>query len=471
MRELQDVKLNETLELLSTKLAIPRTRPSLVPREQLLARLDDCLQRRLTLISAPAGFGKTTLVSEWITSHGNHAAGQRFSAAWLSLDAGDNDPVRFWRYVLAACRRFDEDLGKEALALLRSPQLFAFDVQQFTFEAILTTFLNDLDRLSGQCVLVLEDYHLITSAEIHELMTFLLDHLPEMAHVLILTRSDPPVPLARLRARGDTLELRAADLRFSPEDTRSFLQQTMSFPVSEETATRIQERTEGWPAGLNLVALALQSRIDPEEREHFLDTFTGSYRHVLEYLVGDVLNAQPEPVQTFLLQTSGLSRLTAPLCDAVTGRNDSETLLQELERANLFLIPLDGSGQWYRYHALFTEAMQHEAHRRLGEAALQSCYASASRWYEQHGLPTEAVEASLAAHDYEHAAGLIEKQAEFQKFRQVFEFYTVARWVDHLPEEVIRKHPEALLRFRLPAQPRKGNAGRRRARRGPLAGG
>jgi LuxR family maltose regulon positive regulatory protein len=433
--------VNETPELLSTKLATPRPRPSLVPRQQLLARLDTCLQRKLTLISAPAGFGKTTLVSEWIGSHGPPGEEERFSAAWLSLDAGDNDPVRFWRYVLAACRRFDEYVGHDALAMLHSPQLISFDVQQFTFESMLTTFLNDLNRLSCRCVLVLEDYHLITSAEIHDSMAFLLDHLPEPVHMMILTRSDPPLPMARLRARGETLELRATDLRFSLEDTRSFLQQTVSFPISEEVAARLQERTEGWPAGLNLIALALQGRSDAEDREHFLDTFTGSYRHVLEYLVGDVLNAQPEPVQIFLLQTSGLSRLTAPICDAVTGRHDSETLLQELERANLFLIPLDGSGQWYRYHALFTEAMQHEAHRRLGEDALQECYASASRWYEQHGMMTEAVEAALSAHAYARAAELIEKHAEFQKFREVFEYYTLTRWLGQLPEEVMYNHP------------------------------
>ncbi len=272
-------------------------------------------------------------------------------------------------------------------------------------------------------------------------MAFLLDHLPEMVHIVILTRSEPPLPLARLRARGDTLELRAADLRFSLEDTRSFLQGAMPALVTADMVARLQERTEGWPAGLNLIALALQGRTDSEEREHFLDTFTGSYRHIVEYLVSDVLNAQPEPVQTFLLQTSGLSRLTAPLCDAITGRNDSVTRLEELERANLFLIPLDGSGQWYRYHALFTEAMQHEARRRLGEDALHACYTKASQWYEQHDMLTEAIEAALAAHSYERAARLIEKQADFQKIRQVFEFYTIARWLKELPEEVLYKYP------------------------------
>jgi LuxR family maltose regulon positive regulatory protein len=445
MREVRQVQpIHNTSELLSTKLALPRSRPSSVPREALLAWLDAGLQCKLTLISAPAGFGKTTLVSEWCASRGAHGSHDSLapSTGWVALDAGDNDPVRFWRYVLTACHAFGKGAGRRpALELLRSLQLSFEGPQEFFFEPVLTALLNELAELPHQCVLVLEDYHVIVSPEIHETMAFFLDHLPDNVHIIILTRSDPPLPLARLRARNDTVELRAADMRFSLEETRAFLRQALPFAVSGETITRLQERTEGWAAGLNLMALALQARPDSGEREHFLATFSGSYRHILEYLVGDVLNAQPEPLQTFLLQTSGLSRMTGSLCDAVTGRNDGESVLEELERANSFLLPLDGSGQWYRYHALFAEAMLHEARHRFGDDELRACYARAGNWYEEHGLLTEAIEAALSARDFGRAARLIETVAGLGQFTQLPELHTLRRWVEQLPEDVISTHP------------------------------
>ncbi len=448
MSQLQRNQDADTSELLSTKLAPPRLRSVLVPRDPLLARLDEGLDHKLTLISAPAGFGKTTLVSQWLSQRmrdeGRRMKGRQefhlssFSlhpskVAWLSLDAGENDPVRFWRYVLTACQAFQPDLGQPALALLRtSPQL--------PFEALLTMFINELNRLSGRYVLVLEDYHVITSPQIHETLTFLLDHLPPTLHLILLARSDPPLPLARLRARGELNELGAADLRFSLSETQAFLQQALPFPLSPETVERLDSRTEGWAAGLRLVALTLQGQKEPGKLEQFFDTFTGSHRSILEYLIADVFSVQPEPLQEFLLQTSVLIRLTGSLCEAITGRSDSALILEQLERANLFLLPLDAAGQWYRYHALFAEAMQHYARRQLGEAGLRVLYDKASLWYEQQGHFAEAIEAALSAQGFDRTAALIERLIEFHHLNNN-ELHTLRRWIEHLPEALLRSHP------------------------------
>jgi LuxR family transcriptional regulator, maltose regulon positive regulatory protein len=420
----------ETYELLSTKLAPPRSHPSLVSRGPLLARLDEGLEHKLTLLSAPAGFGKTTLVSEWIAARSERK--DQPPVAWVSLDAGDNDPVRFWRYVITACQVLDTAAGESALALLRT-------ARRLPFETVLTTLINDLAQLGHKGVLVLEDYHVITSPQIHEVMAYFIDHLPEMLNMLILTRSDPPLPLARLRAHNDLYELHAADLRFSLEETQTFLGQALPFPLTLEAITRLEARTEGWVAGLRLLTLALQGRKDPRELEQMLVTFTGSHRHILEYLVADVLSSQPEALQEFLLQTVFLNRLTGSLCDSITGRNDSERMLEQLEHANLFLIPLDDAGQWYRYHALFAEAMQQEARRRLGQDYLRSLYDKASRWYEEHGLLAEAVEVALSARDFARAAALIEHFIGPRSINS--ELHTLSRWIAQLPVEVLQSHP------------------------------
>ncbi len=436
IREQQHAQPDDTYELLSTKLALPRPHQSLVSREPLLARLDEGLEHKLTLLSAPAGFGKTTLVSEWIAARG--AQQNPASVAWVALDVGDNDAVRFWRYVITACRVFDAAIGESALGLLRASR-------RFPMETALTTFINDLAQLESRGILVLEDYHVITSPQIHETVAYLVDHLPAMLHLLVLTRRDPSLPLARLRAHDDLYELHAADLRFSLEETRTFLQQALAFPLSTEAVARLEERTEGWVTGLRLLALALQGRKDPRDLERMLVTFTGSHRHILEYLVADVLSSQPEALQEFLLHTAFLNRLTSSLCDAVTGRNDSELMLEQLERANLFLMPLDDAGQWYRYHALFAEAMQHEARRRLGEDYLRPLYDRASRWYEQHGLMAEAVEVALSARDFARAAVLIESIAGHQSTNN--ELQTLLRWIAQLPEEVLQTHPTLCLAY------------------------
>ena len=417
-------------ELLRTKLTPPALRGPLVEREALFARLDAGLQQRVVLLSAPAGTGKTTLVRAWLASRAGHS--DLPPMGWVSLDAGENDPMRFWRYVLTACAAFQPDASRLVLALLEHPR-------QSRFEGVLTLFLNEVVQLQEHGLLVLEDYHAITSPLVHETLTFLLDHLPETLHVVLITRHDPPLPLARWRAHHDLCELRAADLRFSLEETQQFLQQAMPFPVAPETLRRLDERIEGWAAGLRLLALALQGHRNPREIEQVLATFSGGHQHILEYLVADVLHAQSQPLQNFLLQTSLLNRLTGSLCDALTGRQDSAQVLARLDQANLFLYPLDGAGQWYRYHALFAEAMQQEARRRLGEEHLEKLYGRASRWYREHDQPLEAIEAALAARDFELAAGLMENLSHSRILQN--EYYTVIRLADQLPEEQLRTRP------------------------------
>ncbi len=433
-------------DLLSTKLALPRPRHSLVPRESLFSLLDSSMDHAITLLSAPAGFGKTTLARTWITSR--NASQEQFKVAWLSLDAGDNDPIRFWRYVIAACQRFDTTIGQTALKWISAARPFHFDyATRFSFESILTRLINDLNKLPEPCVLVMEDYHVIALSHIHEMFAYFLDHLPTTIHVTLLSRSDLPLPLARLRAQGKILELRSTDLRFSLEETHAFFQQALPFSLSEKAIEHVHERTEGWGAGLNLLAFALRRYTDHREVERFVATLTGRYRPLLEYLVSDVLNTQPEALQMFLLQTSGLTRLTCSLCDAVTGRHDSDLLIEQIERANLFLEPLDGAGQWYRYHSLFAEAMQQEALHRLGADALNTCFQRASIWYEQHNQLTDAIEAALKAKDFTRVAMLIERLSG-STFEQVAkEFYTLRRWFEQIPLTVLQNFPTLYLAY------------------------
>jgi len=284
MTKIQSAPLTEKQKLLSTKLVPPRPPALLVARERLLARLDEGLERKLTLVSAPAGFGKTTLVSAWLATR--HERSNMPPIAWVSLDAGDDDPVRFWRYLITACRTLDAALGRSALSALRTSQ-------PPSFESILTTFINELAQLQSRCVLILEDYHVITAATIHATIAFLLDHLPPTLHLVLMTRHEPPLSLARLRARNELNEFSAADLCFSPAEAQTFLQQTLRVPIPAEVLARVEERTEGWVAGLRLMTLALQGQSQPQAVEQFLSTFSGGHRHVLEYLAGEVLATQP----------------------------------------------------------------------------------------------------------------------------------------------------------------------------------
>ncbi len=413
--------------LLSTKLIPPRLPSSLVPRPALLARLDAGLDRKVTLISAPPGAGKTTLVSEWLATR------QSVPVGWVSLDASDNDPVRFWRYAITACETFEAPLGRSALAALRASQPPGF-------ETILTPFINELAQLQHRCVLVLEDYHLITASEIHAALSFLIDHLPPTLHIVLMTRTEPPLLLARWRARGELTDITATDLRFSLDEVSAFLQQTVRVPISTELAARLEQKTEGWAAGLRLVALALQNQSDPQSAEQFVATFSGGLRSVLDYLTGEVLAALPESTQMFLLQTSFLNPLTGAVCDAVTDRSDSAAMLDRLERDNLFVIPLGGTdGQrWYRYHALFAEVMRHLARQRFDDATIRSRLGKASIWYETQRFFDEAIETALSAQADVRVATLIEWSLEA---RGHHELTTLHRWIEALPAEVLNTHP------------------------------
>lgn len=422
--------------LLVFKFHFPHLPATLVARERLLARLDAASACKLTLLSAPAGFGKTTLLSQWI--HDRRAQGSLPPVAWISLDPGDNDPVRFWRYVITACQVFQPDLAESSLALLSAIPHVSFE--RSFLEGVLTTFLNRLTQLPSQGILVLEDYHVITSSLLQEMVSFLLEHLPTTLHLIIVTRHTPSLPLVQLRARGDLCEVTGADLRFTPQETATFLQQIVSFPLPSEALHQLDIHLEGWAVGLRLLAL-LQRCGSQQEWEQMLSTFSGSHRSLIEYFVTEVLGTQPEPMQRFLLSTSILSCLTGPLCDAVTGRSDSEQLLKVLERTDLLLIPLGGDGQWYRYHTLFAEAIRAEASHRLGVDEPHALSSRASRWFEHHGNVTEAIEAALLAQDFVRAVALIEQRMETRSLLEITEFHTLRRWLDQIPDLMFRQHP------------------------------
>jgi LuxR family maltose regulon positive regulatory protein len=429
--------------LLVSKLSPPRLPSLLVSRQRLLPCLDAGLERTITLLSAPAGFGKTTLVRQWMADRQQHSLLP--PVAWVSLDAGDNDPVRFWRYVMTACQVFGSALGKSALASLTTVPQPPFGSSPV--ETALRMFLNELASLEQPGILVLEDYHAITLQEIHQTVTFLVEHLPATLHVMVLTRTDPPFPLARLRASNVLQELRAPDLRFSLEEIATFFQQALEHPPSSEAIRQLNTHLEGWAAGLRLVILTLKPQAKQEEINALLATVAGSHRTMVEYFVTEVLNVQPEPLQRFLLQASVLGRLTGPLCDTVTLRDDSAHLLETLERAGLFLESLDEAGQWYRYHPLFAEAMRTEAYRRLGQEMLLTVFSRASSWFEQHGMLMEAVEAALSSQDVVRGALLIERIVDPQSFQTINEFHTLRRCLEQVPEVLLRRHPMLCLSY------------------------
>jgi LuxR family maltose regulon positive regulatory protein len=427
------------MAVLSSKLHFPRLHTSLLARSHLLAQLDSSLQGKLTLLSAPAGFGKTTMVSQWVAHLRQRH--EHLPVAWLSLDPGDNDPMRFWRYVLTACQAFRAGRDQSAF----SPSNSGARSAASHLDLLLTTFLNELASLPHRSILVLEDYHVISEPEIHASLSFVLEHLPITLHLVVISRMDPPLPLARLRAHGELCELHAEDLRFSEEETASFLQQALPIALSTGEIHRLDMRLEGWVTGLRLVTLALQRRLSRSEAEHFLMTFSGSHRHLLDFFVTEVLDAQPEPLQRFLLSTSVLSRLSGPLCDAVTESAESEQILKVAAQANLFLQSLDGSGQWYRSHPLFAEAMRAEARLRFGEEELRACYSRASEWYEQEGMLPEAVEMALSAQEFARVAVLIEQSIRPHYAYKIHEYYTLRRWLDSLPEDILEQHPRLCL--------------------------
>ncbi len=369
--------------LLATKLHVPRPRPHLVHRPRLFQRLQQGMERALTLISAPVGFGKSTLLSDWLAS-------RAIPVAWLSLEPQDNEPVRFLSYLLAALQTYDPHLST-------TRQVLHHPLQPPLMEAMLTLLINDLLKGRGTTqehfVLILDNYQVITDESIHHALSFLVDHLPSRMHLVLATREDPPLPLAQLRGRDDVLELRAIDLRFRPEEAATFLIEVMGLSLSAEESARLQARTEGWITGLQLAAFSLQGRDDPGA---FITAFSGSHHYVVDYLLEEVLNRQSEVVQDFLLQTCILDRLSAPLCDAVREQGGSQALLDFLERTNLFLVALDDERQWYRYHRLFAQALRQRL-QQTAPALVADLHLRASRWYEQHGLFAEAASYALAA--------------------------------------------------------------------------
>ena len=417
---------NESMpvSILATKLYIPPLRAKIVLRSRLIERLNEGLSsgNKLTLISASAGFGKTTLVSEWV------ACCER-PVAWLSLDEGDNDVTRFLTYFVIALQTISPNIGAEVLGVLQFPQ-------PPLPESILTTLINEIITIPDNFIFVLDDYHSIDSKPIDNALTFLLEHLPPQMHLVITTREDPQFPLARLRVRGQLTELRAADLRFTPAEAAEFFNQMMGLNLSAENITMLEARTEGWIAGLQLAALSMQGRSDAAS---FIKSFTGSHHFILDYLVEEVLQRQPEHVRNFLLQTAILDRLISPLCDAVTGQEDGRGMLDALERGNLFVIPLDDQHQWYRYHHLFAEVLQTHL-KKLQPDPVSALHQRASIWFEQNDLPADAIRHALAAEDFDRAASLAE--LAWPDWRWAAQSIIAwLDWVNALPKELVRARP------------------------------
>jgi LuxR family maltose regulon positive regulatory protein len=475
--------------LLQTKLYIPPVRPELVSRPRLIKRLDEGLRLgcKLTLISAPAGFGKTTLVTEWLD-------GADRPRTWLSLDENDNDPARFFTYLVAALQRIDPSIGQTAQAMSQSPQPPPPDT-------LLASLINDMAATPHPFLLVLDDYHLIHTLPIHQQLAFLLEHQPPQVHLVIATREDLPLPLSRLRARGEMVEIREPDLRFTAAETAEFLERIMSLELSAADISALHRRTEGWIAGLQLAACSLQ---ESEDAHRLVESFTGSHRYILDYLIEEVFQQQPDDVQDFLLKTSILDRFTAPLCDAVrfgraqspssseatavrfgraqspssseatavrfgkaqspssleatavrsgraqspsssaatadTGRENSREVLLALEQANLFIVPLDESRQWYRYHRLFADLLRHRLEVEETPSTLASLHQRASQWYEAEGYLADAVSHALTGSDWDRATSLILSASV--RLLQRGEVVTLLNWFQALPEEVVRTNPQ-----------------------------
>ncbi|HZU69160.1 MAG TPA: LuxR C-terminal-related transcriptional regulator [Ktedonobacteraceae bacterium] len=410
--------------LLATKLHPPRPRSRLVSRAHLVERLQQGMESALTLISAPAGFGKTTLLAQWLAESGT-------PVAWLSLEPGENEPIRFFSYFLASLQTLHPQLGTTARALLETSPGIAL-------ERVLALLINDvLESVTDPFALVLDDYHVIETETIHGGVAFLLEHLPPQMHLVMATRADPPLPLMRLRARGQLTEVRAADLRFDLDEAREFLHTVMRLDLPAEALAALDQRTEGWIAGLQLAALSLSGRSDVAA---FLRAFTGSHRFILDYLTAEVFSRQPREVQSFLLATSILERLSGPLCDAVTGQPESQSRLAALEQANLFVVALDDEQRWYRYHHLFAEVLRTRLQQN-DPSLVPHLHVRASRWYEQQRLFAEAVQHAFAAADIERAADLIERIDVNSWAGLGMEVQRVLGWLARLPESFVCTRP------------------------------
>jgi LuxR family maltose regulon positive regulatory protein len=427
-------------QLLATKLFIPAIRPELVSRSRLIEQLNTSLSGKLTLISAPAGFGKTTLVCEWVDNLQKQELSADYKIAWLSLDESDNTLLRFLAYLITALNQSgssDKSFGNSALDMLQSPHAPRYEI-------VLTTLINEIAALPNKLILVLDDYHLIETQLIHDALCFLLDNIPPQLHLVIITREDPLLPLSRLRVRGQLTELRAADLRFTSPEAAEFLNQTMSLNLSQDDVAALETRTEGWVAGLQLAAISMQGQKEPAK---LIQAFTGSNRLVLDYLVDEVLHQQPPAIQDFLLDTAVLGRLSGPLCDAVrfgdgqpgTGQEKGQAILERLERANLFVIPLDNERQWYRYHHLFADLLRQRL-RQIKPELESILHSRASVWCEGEALTEDAVEHALQAGDFERSAALIAELAD--ELWKSGEHPKLRGWLEKLTEEWVCTQPQ-----------------------------
>ena len=411
--------------LLETKFFVPSIRPELVSRPRLIKQLNNGVHRKLTLISAPAGFGKTTLVAEWIQQ-------SDFLVSWLSLDDEDNDLTRFLTYFVSALNRtqgIETKIGEGALNILKSPQ-------PPPASAILTTIINEITAIPEKIIFVFDDYHLIDNQLVNDAVAFLIENLPPQLHLVIVTRQDPHLSIGRLRAQDQVTELRAADLRFTNSEAADFLNQIMGLNLSTEAIAELEKRTEGWIAGLQLAAISLQGSND---RKAFIKTFSGGHRLVLDFLIEEVLGQQPKNIQNFLLQTAILDRMTGSLCDTVTGQDDGQQTLEMLDRANLFIIPLDEERCWYRYHHLFGDLLRQRL-RQIQAEQLNELHNKACEWYKQNGLIDQAIEHAFKSMDFDQAAYLIQSQVDV--LWQRGEHGKLRRWVQALPEKLLLTEPQ-----------------------------
>lgn len=421
------INFRMSVPILSTKLFIPPPLLKVVLRPRLNERFNEGIQKKLTLISAPAGSGKTTLLSEWV-------AGCERPVGWLSLDESDHDPARFLIYLISALQTISPNLGAGLLDLLQSPQ-------PPPVESVLPALLNEITAIPGDFILVLDDYHTVDSNPIDNVLAFLIEHTPPGMHLVIATREDPALPIPRLRARGQLVELRATDLRFNPTEAAEFLSHVMDLNLSAEEVTALESRTEGWITGLQLAALSMQGR---QDISGFIRAFAGDHRYIVDYLVEEVLRRQPEAVRSFLLQTSILDRLSGPLCHAVTGQEDSSDRLDALERGNFFVIPLDDQRHWYRYHHLFADFLR--MHLKVEQPdQVSALHSRASEWYEHNGSAADAIRHALAGEDFVRAARLIELAIpEMRRNRQEA---AILGWLQALPEELIRIWPVLCIHY------------------------
>jgi LuxR family maltose regulon positive regulatory protein len=426
---------SEFNSLLQTKLFAPSPKPGHVQRSRLLDRMNQYLMgeggfaRKLTLVAAPAGYGKTTLISQWLPTID-------VATSWLSLEAGDNDPTRFIRYLIAALQLVSPNLGRESQAMLRAPQ-------RPPDEILLTALINDLVANPELLVLVLDDYHVIQTAAIHQALNFLIEHIPETLHLVIATREDPPVAIPRLQARGQALVIRQADLAFTNGEATEFFRKQADLELDEDEAAALANRTEGWVTGLQLAALSMKST---PNQDTFIESFAGSDRYILDYLFEEVFEGQSEEIKSFLLQTATLNRINAALANTITGRTDSHVLLEHLEHANFFIVPLDQSREWYRYHRLFVDLLRH----RLSKTAmnLELLHGRASHWYRDQGYLEEAIEHALAGGHWKYAGELINEAGDGSLRRG--EVTTLLKWCRRMPEDVLLGCPDWGLTYAWP---------------------